>query len=376
MSNEHKSRPVRQFSMRNETPTLELRRKTLKKQFSQDIPDKKTPEPRTIHSAKARTKLNNEAPEIKLAWAEDIKVMEEAYKKEESMVVKKCKEEKRPLTAKLTKQNFLNNKDSRQELAERLKQAWKAREGGKQNLNIFLTHVPHEDCYETTEKENTSECLSDRDRPKIISPLQPRAIIDEGNLKNAFQKQIRKTKRNSGNISPRMPLKNPTPDAMENNKTEDTPNPSPKANPTMNVILRPNTAASKRESFQKRTNSAFSGGITVNFRNPLLRTSSLPTKTEGSKPKFVATKRRLKRAKHSVKPEDNETSDRKGCDIVTMVSLISNSGSETDESEEDEGSKVEAKNKSGQVEDQGEFNSRKIPKSGEFVHRCRESAKL
>lgn len=370
MSHHSKNRPPRQFSLRSETPTLEVRRKTLKKQFSQDIPDKKPPETRTIQSAKARTKLNNESPpEIKLAWTEDIKVIQEAYKKEESMVVKKCKEVKRPQA----KQNFSKDSilHSRQELADRLRQAWKEREGGKQNLNIFLTHITHEDCHEATEKENANtECPSEREKPKIMLPLKPTAFIDEGDLKNAFQKQIRKTRRNSATLSPRMPIKNPAPEEISTVEGKGEPQ---KENPTMSVVLRPNTAATKRESFQKRTNSAFNGSITAGFRNPLARTSSLPAKTENNtnKPKFVATKRRLKSARRCNKtaeanPEAEEkkvSSSFPACDIVTMVSLLSNSESEADETEEEE-IRAEEK-KDGLDGHQKELSLRKIVKTGE-----------
>lgn len=352
MATHQKNRPIRQFSFRSETPTLELRRKTLKKQFSQDIPDKKPPERRNIQSAKARTRILDDTPAIKLAWTEDIKAIQDAYKKDDGIVVKKCKEVKRPLTEKC-KQNLLINKEtianSRQDFADRLRQVWKEREGVKQNLNIFLTHVTHEDCHETAEKENAnSECHSEKEKPKIILPLKPAAFTDVGDLKNAFQKQIRKTRKNCATLSPRMPSKNPStlPDnVIFQKKTElpITPNDSPKENPTMSIVLRPHTASAKRESFQKRTNSAFTGSIT---RNPLLKSSSLPSKAENSKAKFVATKKRLKSARRYSNKDNNETTSElkvatnfPSCDIVTMVSLMSNS----EESESDGESEVDEK---------------------------------
>lgn len=328
MSTPQKNRPIRQFSIRTETPTLELRRKTLKKQFSQDLPDRKPPETRNIHSAKTRS----ETPPIKLAWVENL------CKKEESMVVKKCKEVKRPLTAK-----------TKHEFADHLRQAWKERDGGvKQNLNIFLTHVTHEDCHEVIEKENAN---AEKEKPKIILPLKPTIFSDENDLKNAFQKQIRKTRRNSGTLSPRMPLKH-----------EAVVFPSPKENSAMSVVLRPHTAAAKRESFQKRTNSAFNGSLT---KNPLLvRTSSLPSKpAENSKPKFVATKRRVKSAKRCSKDEISEQkvgTTFPSCDIVTMVSLMSNSESEA-ESDEEEEEEV----KKDVVVKEKDLSLRKVVKTGE-----------
>lgn len=370
MSAQQKNRTFRQYSLRSETPTLELRRKTFQKQFSQDIPDKKLPETRKIQSAKTRTKIINDIPEIKLAWTEDIKAIQEAYKKEQSMVVKKCKEVKRPLTAKsklnsISKDSILH---SRQEFADRLRQAWKERDVVKQNLNIFLTHTTHEDCHEITEKENTvSECHTEKEKPKIILPLKPTAYVDGGDLKNAFQKQIRKTKRNSANLSPRMPLKHPV---VNNNtifKRNDSPNETPKENTTMSVILRPHTAAAKRESFQKRANSAFNSTINVGARHPFSRASSLPTKTEQTKPKFVATKKRLKSAKRYNK--DNETPEQKittnfpSCDIVTMVSLMSNSESEADETDDEDENLMEMR-KDG-IEKKIDRNLRKTVKTGE-----------
>lgn len=332
MSTPQKNRPIRQFSIRTETPTLELRRKTLKKQFSQDLPDRKSPETRTIHSAKHRS----ETPPIKLAWVETL------CKKDDSMVVKKCKEVKRPLTAK-----------TKHEYADHLRQAWKERDGGvKQNLNIFLTHVTHEDCHEVIENANT-----EKEKPKIILPLKPTILTDETDLKNAFQKQIRKTRRNSATLSPRMPLKHDATPVF----------PSPKDTSAMSVVLRPHTATAKRESFQKRTNSAFNSS-SLTTKNPLLvRTSSLPSKpAENTKPKFVATKRRVKSAK---RPSKDEISEQKvattfpSCDIVTMVSLMSNSESEA-ESDGDEVEEVVKKDVVAVKEK--DLGLRKIVKTGEF----------
>lgn len=329
MSAQQKNPPVRQFSTRNEPPTLEQRRKTLRKQFSQELPEKKVPtETRNIQSAKTRTKPIDETPPIKLAWTDDIKTIQDAYKKEEGIVVKKCKEIKRPLTAKpKQKESILQN---RQEFAERLRHVWKERDGVKQNLNIFLTHATHEDSHKVVEKENanTDDGFYEKEKPKIMLPLKPTTLLNEGDLKNAFQKQIRKTKRNNVTLSPRMPLKNPG--VLENNTEKN----SPKENPTMSIVLRPYSAAAKREGFQKRTNSAFNGSLS---RNPILRTSSLPNKIENTKPKFVATKRRLKSARRFNKEEIIEQKVAAStCDIVTMVSLMSNSESETETNDEED----------------------------------------
>ncbi|KAF2896782.1 hypothetical protein ILUMI_09400 [Ignelater luminosus] len=355
-TNPRKAGPVRQLSLHNtaETPT---RRKILRKQFSEDIPETKEkwiPE-LGFHVSlctKNQIKALDRPPPAKLAWIENRQQepVEEAHtnKTEEGIIAKKCKEIKRPVTAKITRQSSLNNKDSillsHQELAERLRQAWKDREKGKQNLNIFLAHNVKEKPDEEFNNDLTdSEGAFSNDnafdktvnKPKIILPLKPElATGNEINYKNIFQKRMRRahsieeplrdiaysptrtleTKSRTVVVVPLVESSKPK-ETKENLKIEaDNTNkekiqpiqqsvkikadeeitkpPLPKVTEDVekpiDVIIRPMTAASKREGFRSRTNSAFHGsGTKENQRPPLVRASSVPLKPAPPKPKFV-----------------------------------------------------------------------------------------
>lgn len=429
MTNVRKLGTFRQLSLQCDSPKYN-RNKTLKKQFSEDVPDEKIkwePEPkiRISLSAKNRTKNSDRPPPIKLAWTENIQksLDEQIFKRDEGIVAKKCKEAKRPVTAKIRKQSSLDRDSilySRQELAERLRQAWEDREKGKQNLDIFLApNTKHEDDfnYETTDNESSilQENYNQKNQPKILQALN-KHILEENSLKNIFQKQIRKNNRNRSVDFPRPFEKNHqstivvvpivengnklTPRLIKQEKQqklEETPDLTNKNDPetsnAINVIIRPATAITRREIFQKRTNSAFNE---VSKKPPLIRAASVPNKLD-QKSKFVASKRRVKSGKkrdknerlseRSLSDEDKDLSDRQnrkkclercvslsGTEIETMVSLVSPDASDVEEIIEKSKDKEKTKtssptktnlNKEEKVENKN-FTLRKTVKSGKF----------
>lgn len=295
----------------------------------------------------------------------------------------------------------------RQQLADRLRQAWKEKENKeKQNLDIFLNCSSGEVAQDSREKNSQGQ-------PKIVLPLQTEVLGDDTDLKNIFQKQIRKNGRNSN--SPRVGAGRERPpavvvvpiivpnddDCLKNKENHETSTATTKApsrsrqnsahhrpstpQKPIDVVIRPSTAASRRELFQKRTNSAFNGSVTGNFRPPLVRASSLPTKPEQPKPKFTATKRRVRSAKRKETRNCENASDADDADfssvkpsfavpeIETMVSLVSPSASDNEEQANEGGGKVRSRNVSpvkdgGKLEkfDEKKFSLRKVAKCGEF----------
>ncbi|KAK4877285.1 hypothetical protein RN001_009791 [Aquatica leii] len=356
-----KSAPVRQFSLHVDTPQ---RRKNFKKQFSEDDSKEKWMQvisPGISVCAKKRENL----PVTKQAWLEEnaqsIMHAVNNDRNDEGIVVKKCKEIKRPLTSKIVKQTL--NKESillsHQELAERLRQAWKEREKEKQNLNIFLNHNIKDKFEDDFNDLTDSECaVSTEINKNQIKKTQSNVPIQQESTDNAyksiFQKRMRRThsvdeslrdymyspnrgsenkvksvvvvplvdslkakehvssntvavnKFNDGKLKllpkqDQCTLKNDQ-QLLKNHKTA---NLSFDENKPINVIIRPMTAVTKREAFRSRANSAFntsnssSNNMSVfkdNPRPPLIRSSSVPLKQISPKPCFVAVKRRLKSA--------------------------------------------------------------------------------
>lgn len=408
MANEHKNHAIlRQNSLNCETISVQQRRRTLKKQFSKDISDseqKYAPNLRISFSAKTRPRnIKDEIPPVKIAWAEEIQNLEQTYKPSEPLVATKCKETRRPLS-----KQYSFEKDSilyqRTQLTDRLRYPWKDGENTKQNLNIFLTHATRG---RSAEEEGTvsNESCDYKQKPKLTLSLTPEPLQEEDIRKNIFQKY---------NTNKRLPIQH---SAMHRpvsslkiaersstlvvvpiivpseNKKENTIPPTEKdaeiskrhsrANSPkpIDVIIRPSTAVAKRQSFQKRTNSAFNA--TGSIRPPLVRTSSLPAKSDQPKPKFVATKRHLRSAKkkegkklNGIYVSDSEPSDNKPkskpIEIVTMVSLVSPSGSDTEEVQDTEQTgnnkspkKVNETKKEEMHNEKHNFTLRKTIKSGE-----------
>lgn len=264
----------RQFSMVTESPRP---RKPSKKQFSEDVPDFKDPWFEQT---------------VKLAWTVD-----EGKNPPEEVIIKKCPREfkKGRLTrhSSLEKDSILNSKQEQENLPE-----------PKPNLDIYLAHNP----------EPSPRTVR---QPKYLQPL----------LNNPTDFKIKTRK----------PLESPKAvEAKRTNTIVVVPlKTSPREEP-IQVVITPTTAQTKRENFQKRTNSAFNGtnNQTTTFRPPLVRSSSAPSiKVKG---KFLATKRKLKSGKKVPVQKIEQTEwCATNTEIETMVSLVSPSGSEA-ESDDDE----------------------------------------
>lgn len=440
MSTVKKRGPIRQFSLQCDSPKAPERRKSLIKQFSEDYTDVSTkPQPqqelgiRVSLCSKNLTKKPNEGPPpTKIAWAEKSPDIIPGSK-DDGIIIKKCTDVRKPNSPRrLRKQSSLDTDSilySRQEFAKRLEQAWKDREASKTNLNIVLAHTTmdhkHEDVL--VDVSNTVKHIFNCDKiennkPKIILPLKPELIgvSNETNMKNVFQKHIRRNVKQKSlfddNYSPsRIYDRTDKPHTivvpLMDAKTIMTTNQTTKSLPHSNEpkqTSRPSTAASKRDIFQKRTNSAFHGSTSKKeisppaTRPPLLRTSSMPVKQDPPKPKFVATKRRVKTAKAKIKYEKEDfdedcPSGRRSAlqrcvsvagvlDVVTMVSLVSTSGSENEDEEVEDrdvkekvaakndancGNKIETTEKIEVVkspdEEEKNFSLRKTVKSGKLL---------
>ncbi|KAI4471748.1 hypothetical protein MML48_1g18326 [Holotrichia oblita] len=434
MANLKKRGPIRQFSLQCDSPKAPERRKSLIKQFSEDYTE---PPPKPIQQElgirvslcnKNLTKKppNEGPPPTKIAWSEKPPDIIQGSK-DDAIIVKKCVDLKRTNSPRrLRKQSSLDTDSilySRQDFAKRLEQAWKDREACKTNLNIILTHTTVEQKHDDVlvDVSNTVRPILNCDRvdgnkPKIILPLKPdlHGVNSESNMKNVFQKHIRRNVKqkslfDDGYSPTRIYDRNEKPHTiivpLMDAKTIASTNQNNKVN-EVKQSSRPSTAASKRDMFQKRTNSAFHGSTSkkdspsssaTTTRPPLLRTSSMPVKQDQPKPKFVATKRRVKTAKAKIKyekedfDEDCPSSGRRSAlqrcvsvagvlDVVTMVSLVSTSGSENEDEEVDDDFKEKSTGKNDanleskvdggvqKVEDEEKnFSLRKTVKSGKFV---------
>ncbi|GJQ76887.1 hypothetical protein Trydic_g15091 [Trypoxylus dichotomus] len=400
MANLKRRGPIRQFSLQCDSPKASEKTKTLIKQSSEDFGDANY---KPDHELGIRVSLcsknsrkNNEQPlPIKIAWEDKKSPREDCtVAKTDAIIVKKCTDVKKPNSPRrILRQNSLERDSilyTRQGFAKRLEQAWKDREAnGKTNLNIILTHTTtepkHEDVLADVSNTEKYERVDNAQKPKIILPLKPDLVGASGdgsNMKNVFQKHIRRTVKQKSlfddGYSPTKTADKPTTIVVPlmdskaiiaaNQKNY---SPSNKA-ANNRILVRENsvesrnqieekqnshasTAASRREMFQKRTNSAFHGSTVKRdsslVRPPLLRTSSVPAKQDSPKPKFVATKRRVKTAKAKIK-YDKESDDEQlssgrrsalqRCvsvagvlDVVTMVSLVSTSGSENEDDDGD-----------------------------------------
>lgn len=400
MPNTRKLSAFRQLSLSCETPTHENRRKSLKKQFSEDIPDVKNAWLDSGMCIKMDLnskgkKLLDKPPPVKIAWEEHTK----NFKTEDAVIVKKCMEVKRPATSKLVKHSSLENDSilyTKSKLTDILPTA--PQEPEKPNINIFLAYNSKETNASNVSKPVTDEQDYYNHQPKIMSPL-----FCENNKKVI---QIRKSPKPKINLNEIAYSPTRTHDKEKIKRTDilvthnenenntkmndeikmtdkfDSETVEPKA--INNVIIRPITAADKREKFQKRKNSAFtsiSKESPSTRRPPLVRSTSAPCKPDQAKSKFVATKRKIKSAKRTqFKPktafdEDSDKStedspkDQKvnrtvtiGSDIVTMVSLVSPDGSDEEEVVEEVKEKEKEKEKVKPI-----ISSNKNSKENELV---------
>ncbi|XP_050500022.1 repetitive organellar protein [Diabrotica virgifera virgifera] len=358
----------RQLSLNCDSPPNPPRRPPLKKQFSEDINDFKA---WSEHDIGIKISLNNRSlrnPFIKNAWVEST----QETVNDEPVIIKKCSENRRVPLNSLTRQISVDKEallHSRQELAERLRKTAKPQEE-KPNIKIFLAQNSKEqiDEYEVEKEDKINE------QPKFIQPLIT-VNSDKHSFKlrkNAKQRTILFNtsdsswpvpKNKSNQNSPVIvvpPTENGVLQKPETFLSTNNPN---DVKAIDSVIIRPATAASKREMFQKRTNSAFNSTVvavkeTQKLRSPLIRSSSAPCKPEHLKSKLILTKhskhsKTLKKVqmKPSVKNEKieklneenpksqkelNRTTPVQGNDVVTMVSLISPTGSDGEEEEVEE----------------------------------------
>lgn len=379
MSNIRKLSAFRQLSL-NCSPTPEQRRKTLKKQFSEDIPDYKDKwtDPGIGIKISLNTKTNrnlDRPPPVRIAWEENTPEL----KAEDAVIIKKCKEVRRGSTGRLSKQNSLEKNSilhSKQELTERFKQNVKEKEPEKTNLKIFLAHNPKEQVDEIfngqPDRDTEHYLEKNYERPKIMQPLITNDVSNSS--KNLFQirrnfkskinlAEIAYSPTRANEIDPNIARRDavvvvPTGENQQDSvergslKSKDG---KDDIKPIDSIIIRPVTAASKREKFQKRTNSAFNATINEppHTRPPLIRSSSAPSKSERGRQKFSATKRKIKTVKkvhlksHLREDANEENASNKenpksqkvlnrttavnGSEIITMVSLVSPAGSDAEE---------------------------------------------
>ncbi|XP_050314991.1 triadin isoform X2 [Anthonomus grandis grandis] len=313
------------------------KRAGLTKQFSEDVPEPWFDQQQEIQVSlnKPKKPAPSESKSVKLAWGDGFNLNEE-------VIIKKCKEVKRE-RGKLTrhpsleKDSILNSKQEFNKPRASDKENEKS-DNKTNSLQIYLAH----NLQDSAAAEEVTE--PEKFEPKYLQPL-----IDF-NQSKPFQ-----IKKNSGKKIPEkppfgrsntivvVPLENHKEERQDQEEEEakaDLP-----SGEGINVIIRPMTAQSRREKFQKRTSSAFHKEQ-ANFRPPLVRSSSAPSTKHHDKGKFLASKRKVKTSKRSPKSEEPgeascETKEWKNAaqpppEIVTMVSLISPSGSENEAESEDE----------------------------------------
>nr|XP_022908809.1 uncharacterized protein LOC111420127 [Onthophagus taurus]XP_022908810.1 uncharacterized protein LOC111420127 [Onthophagus taurus] len=297
MATMKKRPPVRQFSFQYDSSKVPERRKSLKKQFSEDYTEttanlnNNSNNKKEIESPPNSIRVSLSAkgtkPPIKVAWSENF-----------------------------AKQKSLDNEPNKIV---------------KQNLKIFLNK---------NQKELKDDQLSDSSyerKPKLILPLNPE-ITNTDNVKNVFQKHIRKIT-NHKSFSDR----SFSPIRTENSSTIIVPlitNKTQKESKIESVETNSNSNSNLGKDFnQKRSRSASSSSSLTKkenqFRPPLLRQSSVPVKNE-TKPKFPTTKRRVKTAKPKLTDElVNKRNLLKRCvsvsEVETMVSLVSENEESGDE---------------------------------------------
>lgn len=443
MSDKRKLGPIRQMSLQSDSRTRPILKKQLSVEYLDHIDEHKLSIRNDTNNAKA--KLSDRPRPVKVAWGENRQHSREGKEDissslsvktssfTEPVEIKKCKEYKRPSTAKIRHQNSVEKDSilySRQDLAARLRKAWKEREDSKQNLNIFLTSTKnvddnlddennyysdvqnkieknkeqlhlHLDLKEENEKNinlnskplqfnnnnkipKSNNRINEPESDYIPSKTNSRPQDVRTNISVTISSVRTQNKQNADQVCLESSLK-----GVENNpqllKPETNNEPKIQCHQQLvkqtssiqttdeeismvkNLPPRPQTAASKRDGFQKRTNTAFTVSISSekSFRPPLTRALSVPVKSEGNKLKFIATKRRLKPSRRKGKgpechsgdecaDEDEGGKGKKGvrcksapnAEVVTMVSLVSPAGSDTEENAE-QGKKQEEKEKAG-----------------------------
>uniref|UniRef100_A0AAR5Q5U4 Uncharacterized protein n=1 Tax=Dendroctonus ponderosae TaxID=77166 RepID=A0AAR5Q5U4_DENPD len=368
----------RQLSLICDSPSPHAKRQSLKKQFSEDFSDFKDPwfdqGPEVYLNARNKRlerTATDKPPPIKIAWCEKT----DKFALNEEVIIKKCKEVKRAPSVKLArhpsleKDSILNSKHDLRNKAETVdKENDKAET--KPNLQIFLAHNTHDynecqtsDSFESL-MDSRQQCL-ERSKPKYLQPLlsnvepskafqirksNSRKTLESPKAVEVSQKRPNFSRSNTIVVVPLVEKLDQSDTPRQVVKDEETKPEKDEDSNGINVIIRPMTAQTRREKFQKRTNSAFHGTskeTAINFRPPLVRSSSAPS-IKPEKGKFLATKRKLKNGKkvsrsskgdhspHAVDGQEWKNAAHTASEIVTMVSLISPSGSENEADSEDE----------------------------------------
>ncbi|KAH1000523.1 hypothetical protein HUJ05_009657, partial [Dendroctonus ponderosae] len=368
----------RQLSLICDSPSPHAKRQSLKKQFSEDFSDFKDPwfdqGPEVYLNARNKRlerTATDKPPPIKIAWCEKT----DKFALNEEVIIKKCKEIKRAPSVKLArhpsleKDSILNSKHDLRNKAETVdKENDKAET--KPNLQIFLAHNTHDynecqtsDSFESL-MDSRQQCL-ERSKPKYLQPLlsnvetskafqirksNSRKTLESPKAVEVNQKRPNFSRSNTIVVVPLVEKLDQSDTPRQVVKDEETKREKDEDSNGINVIIRPMTAQTRREKFQKRTNSAFHGTskeTAINFRPPLVRSSSAPS-IKPEKGKFLATKRKLKNGKkvsrsskgdhspHAVDGQEWKNAAHTASEIVTMVSLISPSGSENEADSEDE----------------------------------------
>lgn len=393
MAEKRRNGLVRQFSVQNEKPAMF----SLKKQLS--IEQVYTVKELDMEIQDDTRKMLLDRPRlVRLAWGDNCdssqkQALIKTKQITESVEIKKCTEHKRPTTAKLRTQKSLDRDSilyTRQELAERLRQAWIDREQNKQNLDIFLTHNAHEKQEDHNENESNQV---DEENTTCTSSNNNAQTINDNNICKPKKHVLMRSETidvpsnfisKQRNLDVKIPIdheasnqkdviedKRPVNTEFDQIKVKRINSAVPKlikqtslnidsSNQNNNLNVKPSSGMSRREAFQKRNNSAFNGSLCLEKspKPPLTRTLSIPTKSDVSKPLFISTKRKLKTIKKRDResceildeeaPVDKIQSKREarcksapGGDIVTMVSLVSPAGSDVEDAVE----KTEAKSR-------------------------------
>ncbi|XP_033340242.2 uncharacterized protein LOC117228549 [Megalopta genalis] len=138
------ARPLRQLSLQPTAPRRQQIRRQRSAEDEKSLQICASPLPRGKHGS---GKLGFERPKVRVAWSENHRKNEKELEQVE-VVARQIPGRTRPGTGKsrgyigIEKPPILC---SRQELAERLRLAWKHREENKTNINIFLAHGTVED---------------------------------------------------------------------------------------------------------------------------------------------------------------------------------------------------------------------------------------
>ncbi|KAL3283765.1 hypothetical protein HHI36_017935 [Cryptolaemus montrouzieri] len=382
MSSNRNKLNFRQNSLICDSPKIEIRRNSLRKQSSEDISIQRNKILNNEMKVIVNNKCKNDFPKPKLAWGEP-----ESKDAQQPIIGKRCQENLRPKKP-ISKQNSIGQ-DSilscKEDLIDKIRLLLKDEKEipEKQNISIFL--APN-----TTTESRENATLKQEET--LLKPIKiEEKLCDEGptlrfssdsvSTKSLFQfrksesleerryfpSTFEETRREPPNILV-TPLIETSADIMNGQKNQTKNVITNISQPIHNIIIRPNTAASRRDVFKKRTNSAFQSIIKeVNSqRAPLQRSSSAPIRPDHSKSKFLATKRKLKStrkkdirsakrgscdrndANEKESQEIQKSSTSNGAEIVTMVSLVSPAASDVEEIPEieKESTKITIKNHS------------------------------